>query len=147
MEQILSVRSVAGEDARFFVTGRTLFCSVCKYSYQPRPEGQPKHSAGDKCSKEGCAGTMQPHDYLVDLTLYDGIGKCGCHRWQFYLQPLVSKLSQAERLLVRESNEYVCPHIQAALRFFAMEKIDNLNRLERRNRSRHGHADREASGE
>ncbi len=138
METILAVRPLVGEPGRYYVTSRTLFCSDthgCKFSYQHKGEALPKHSPGDPCPK--CGKPLETQDYLVDVTLYAGLGKCGCHRWQFHLQPLVAKMSPAEIGLTREADLYRCQHLISALRFFALEQIDNMNRALWRSSRRH----------
>lgn len=144
MEPLLSVRPLVGEPGRFLVQSRTLFCSDtngCQYSYQHRGDVVAKHASGDACPKCG-QGKLEPTDYLVDLTLYAGLGRCACHRWQMHLSPLVSKMTPQEIQVVREADTYVCRHIQAARIFFACEQIDNINR-----RTWNRHRNRQQEGE
>ncbi len=130
MDTILSVKPIPGESGRFFVTSRTLFCADtngCRFSYQHRGDGCAKFSVGDQCPK--CAkAKLETVDYLVDLAEFNGLSRCGCHRWTMYYQPLISRMSPTEILQVRASSDFVCVHIQAARIFFALEQIDNLNR-------------------
>lgn len=126
METILQVTPVDHEDGSYHVLSRTLFCSRCEdFSYQHKGLGLPKYNTGDACPK--CAALLERRKWLTDVRLYDGLGRCGCQRWQFYLQPLVLKMSRPERLVVRECDEYRCPHLIAAMRVHALIHIDYSN--------------------
>lgn len=124
------IEPVANEVGRYFCRSRSLFCSDpnpsgCRYSYQNKGESGPKHIAGDRCPK--CASHDLKHiDYLVDLTLFNGLGKCACDRWTMYLQPLIRKLSAAEQVESRQLTELTCPHVAAVRIYFAMEYIDMI---------------------
>lgn len=135
METILAIRPVPGEPGRFFCTSRTLFCADthgCRFSYQYKGVSIPNYSVGDACPK--CGKTLETVDYLADLTQFAGLGFCSCHRWQMHLQPIVTKLAPTQLQAVRESDSYRCPHLVAAMRVFALEKIDEQNRATLRGR-------------
>ena len=116
-----NVEPVPGEPGRYMVQGRSLFCSGCKYRYRGE-----RMVAGDRCPN--CGERMEQQRYLVDVVLYDGIGRCGCDSWIFNLQPLINKLTPVQREIARENDSLRCPHGIAALRQFAMDKVDELNR-------------------
>lgn len=119
----LVVAPVANESATFHVTGRTLYCEgECKYTYKPVTGMSAKHADGDRCPK--CErGTLRRVPYLVELKLYGGLGKCGCPRWQFALQPLVSRLAPLARIAAAKLNDDLkCDHVLAAYRVYAVDK-------------------------
>lgn len=57
---------------------------------------------------------MDGHEYLVDLAANNGIGFCGCKRWQFRISPRV----RAGELPVDLFDDlFTCSHIRAARQF------------------------------
>ena len=129
MTTILNVKPIPGEPGRLLVTSRTLFCADtngCRYSYKPAPDAVAKHSDGDPCPR--CGQTLETTDYLCDLTLFAGLGRCSCRNWETKIQPAVNTMPPQVLQSVREGDGFRCDHLKAAMRVFALEQIDNLNR-------------------
>lgn len=104
------------------VAGRSLFCSSCKYRYRGDAVLE-----GSDCRDPKCAGKMVRQQYLVDLTMYDGVGKCCCDKFSFAISPQLKKMTPVERLVIRASDEFRCHHIIAAMRKLSLAVIDKLN--------------------
>lgn len=118
MKPILQVRP--GDSlGRYFVQGRSLTC-VGNHTHESG-----KLSAGDPCPT--CTDPLFHPEYLCDVTLYTGLGKCGCAHWTYNIQPLLGKMSPDHRFVVRESSEYRCQHLQSAILYFGMQVIDQIN--------------------
>ena len=125
----LKVTPLAGERGRYNVTARRLVCTrspVCRYTYKFPRVLEPFRSAGDECPK--CLeGILETTTYLAEVTLYAGLGKCGCPDWQFNLQPIVAKLTPTEIFARRDDQTLRCEHLKAALLIYALEEIDRQN--------------------
>jgi hypothetical protein len=129
MHTILKVSPIAGETGRYMVEGRSLACNRpgCNYAYTPPKDGKPPtHAENDACPRHGCTGVLRPCEYLCDLQMYNGNGKCGCWRWQFQIQPQLNKMPPSGRLIAREGDDLRCAHLIAAMRYFALEFLDRL---------------------
>ena len=115
------IEPVPHEVGRYMVTSKSLFCQDtlhCRFSVSNR-------SSKGVCPQ--CGLPLDTIDYLVDLLMNEGLGRCACDHWRYKIQPMVAKLTVAERRQGRRQPELVCQHIAAARVFFCLEYIDRIN--------------------
>ena len=125
----LQVTPLAGERGRYNVTARRLVCTrspVCRYTYVFPKVLEPFRAVGDECPK--CLeGTLEMTTYLCEVTLYAGLGRCGCRDWECHHQPVVARLTSTELFDRRLDQTLRCEHLKAALLVYALEEVDRQN--------------------
>lgn len=115
MPLILRVRPIERESTRFHVEARHLNCKnlECKWATKAK-----KWKAGNPCPK--CGQPLEHGEYLVDLMNYNSAGQCGCKNWEIHVRPVLEKMNPTERM---QADVPRCPHIYAALEFYARARI------------------------
>jgi len=99
----------------FDVQAESLSCTrlMCRFVTKAA-----RYNAGDSCprcerNQVNQAGVLQRSSYRVDLTPYQGNGQCCCDHFKFTLQPMLDRMSRAERWQKRKR----CKHIISARKF------------------------------
>jgi len=121
----LKIEQSPREVGRYFVTGETLHCPQCGFEYKCEGQRPPKYAAADPCPKDGTP--LRHYEYLVDMTEYGGLGRCGCRRWETEIQPLLNSLHESELELAIESDRLRCQHIEAVLRHLGLDRVKEMN--------------------